>query len=37
MARQVADRRSIPLEARPDSEKFLGELAAQGRSRARFR
>lgn len=41
MARQVADRlgerRSIPLEARPDSEKFLEELAAQGRSQARFR
>lgn len=41
IARQMADRlaepRSIPLELRPDSEKFLEELATRGRGQARFR
>jgi uncharacterized RDD family membrane protein YckC len=41
MARQIADRlgqrRSVPLEARPDSEKFLEALAEQCRNAARFR
>jgi uncharacterized RDD family membrane protein YckC len=41
MARQIADRLgqqwSVPLEARPDAEKFLEAAAEQRRHRARFR